>query len=102
MQPADRQRGEGGLLPLIRFALSLSLFLTPVFFLQLYHNMLEQTNCIYANMSAMKTVSAQETQNKNKAANEYSQAHSAAGSKEQTPELEAAAEEEKLLKLSDS
>lgn len=50
----------------------------------------------------MKAVSAQETQNKNKAANEYSQAHSAAGSKEQTPELEAAAEEEKLLKLSDA
>lgn len=63
--------------------------------------MLEQTNCNYANISAMKAVSAQETQNRNKAANEYSQAHSAAGSKA-TPELEAAAEEEKLLKLSDA
>lgn len=63
--------------------------------------MLEQTNCDYINTPAVKAISAHETQNKNKAANEYSQAHSAAGSKEQPCELEAAAEE-KLLKLTDA
>lgn len=64
--------------------------------------MLEQTNCDYANTSDAKAVPALETQNKSKAANEYSPAHSAAGTKEQTRELEAAAEEEKLLKPSDA
>lgn len=61
--------------------------------------MLEQTNCDYANTLA---ISALETQNKNKAANEYSPTLSATGSKEHTHELEAAAEEEKLLELSDA
>lgn len=64
--------------------------------------MLEQKNSDYANTPAAKAISAQEPQNKNKAENEYSQTHSSAGSKEQPPELEAAAEEEKLPKLSDA
>lgn len=64
--------------------------------------MLEQTNCGYANTSAMTAISAQQTQKNSKAANEYSPAHSATGRKEQTREPEAAAEEEKLLQLSDA
>lgn len=64
--------------------------------------MLEQTNCGYANTSAMKAISAEQTQEDSKAANEYSLAHSATGRKEQTREPEAAAEEEKLLQLSDA
>lgn len=64
--------------------------------------MLEQTNCDYANASAMKAVSAQQMQKDGTAANEYCPAHSARGRKEQTREPEAAAEEEKLLQLSDA
>lgn len=50
----------------------------------------------------MKAISAEQTQEDSKAANEYSLAHSATGRKEQTREPEAAAEEEKLLQLSDA
>lgn len=64
--------------------------------------MLEQTDCGYANMSAMKAICAQQTQKDSKAANEYSPAHSATGRREETREPEAAAEEDKLLQLSDA
>lgn len=63
--------------------------------------MLEQTSD-YVNVSAMKARLALETQEKTQAANDYTQAHSAAGMKEQTREQEVAAEEEKLLKPSDA
>lgn len=92
-----------GLLPLLRVALSLSSLsdTSPLFLHQLYHNMLEQTGCGYANTSASKAVSAQQTQESSKAANEYNEcspAHSAAGCKEQTGEPE----EEKLLQPSEA
>lgn len=91
VQPVDGQRGEGGLLPLVPFVKSLYPFLIPLSLRQLYHNMLEQKECVHTNA---KATSALETQNKNKAANEYSQPRSATESKE----LETSAEEEKLLK----
>lgn len=95
-QLTDREEKVGCLYP----SGGLHPFLTPLFLLQLYHNMLEQTDCDYANTSAMKAVSAREAQTKSKAANEYAHAHPAAGSREQTCELDA--EQEKLLKLSDA
>ncbi|XP_056868686.1 receptor-type tyrosine-protein kinase FLT3 isoform X2 [Takifugu flavidus] len=61
---------------------------------KLYHNILEQKECVHTNAAATKATSALETQNQNKAANEYSQPRSATESKE----LETSAEEEKLLK----
>lgn len=64
--------------------------------------MLEETNGEYANRSAPKAISGLETQNTTQAANDYAQAHLAAGSKEQPRQLQAVVEEEKLLKLSDA
>lgn len=55
--------------------------------------MLEQKECVHTNAVAAKATSALETQNMNKAVNEYSQLRSATESKE----LETSAEEEKLL-----
>lgn len=94
VQPIDGQRGEGGLLPLVPFVSFLYPFLIPLSLCQLYHNTLEQKECAHTNAAAAKATSALETQNKNKAANEYSQPRSATESKE----LETSAEEEKLLK----
>lgn len=97
VQPADRQRGEGGLVPLVLFFLSLYVFLIDLSLHQLYHNMLEEKDCDYINTLTTKASSALEMENKNKASNEYSQACSAMDSKE----LEASIEE-KLLKPSDA
>lgn len=93
VQPIDGQRGEGGLLPLVPLLSSLYPFLIPFSLRQLYHNTLEQKVCVHNNAAAAKATSALETQNKNKAANEYSQPRLATESKE----LETSAEEEKLL-----
>lgn len=69
-------------------------FLIPLSLRQLYHNTLELKECDHTNAAAAKATSALETQNKNKATNEYSQPRSATESKE----LETSAEEEKLVK----
>lgn len=98
VQPAYRQRGEGGPLPLIPFVPSLYPVLIALSLRQLYHNTLEQKDSDHNNMAAAKATSALETQNKIKAANEYSQPRSATESKE----LESSAEGEKLLKPPDA
>lgn len=99
VRPADGQRGEGRPVPRQSYGIRLQLADRLPVFRQLYHNMPEQAPSDYQNTPAAVAISLLAKQNDSQAANEYSQSHAAAQSKESDLDLVSA--EEEVLKLTD-